>query len=167
MITNSGFKKVPGFEYYWCSEFGDIYSTYGNKIKKLSAPYDKYGYLRATLCASDRRHDLKVHQVVAKTFIGEIPKNMVVNHKDGNRTNNRFENLEYCTPADNERHARRVLGKRLLGEKASRSKLSNKEVLMIRKLADKGMNQIEIAKKFNIGQVQVSRIVLRKNWSHI
>jgi hypothetical protein len=50
----------------------------------------------------------QVHRLVAETFIGPIPPLYVVNHKDGNKSNNSTENLEIVTQMENMRHARRT-----------------------------------------------------------
>ena len=53
-----------------------------------------------------------VHRLVAKAFLPDTYKpGLTVNHKDGNRFNNRVENLEWVTQAENEQHSYRVLGK--------------------------------------------------------
>ena len=91
----------------------------------------------------------------------------MVNHKNGIRTDNRVDNLEWLLPADNERHARSVLGKRCLGEKASRSKLKSEQVLKIRELMASGQTERKVANQFGISTAQVGRIARRTNWGHI
>lgn len=46
-----------------------------------------------------------VHHLVAEAFIGERPGRLVINHKDGDKTNNSLYNLEYITHAENIQHA--------------------------------------------------------------
>jgi len=160
------FTPIPGFPSYLCSVNGSIYSTH-KKGKLLKPSPDKDGYLAVVLTEGRRRHYVKVHQAVALTFVGARPHGMCVNHKDGDRQNNKPENLEWLTPADNERHARRVLGKRCVGEKASRSKISTATALAIFESTGKGVSQRVIGDTFSISQAQISRIARKVNWGHI
>jgi hypothetical protein len=55
-----------------------------------------------------RHTNFKVHRLVAKAFCTGYKKGHVVNHKDGNKWNNRADNLEYCTSVENIQHAHRI-----------------------------------------------------------
>ena len=54
---------------------------------------------------------VKVHVVMMAAFIGPRPDKLVINHIDGDKFNNKIDNLEYCTQLENERHSLTVLGK--------------------------------------------------------
>ena len=77
-----------------------------NKTEELSLSKDNKGYLRVRLfCEDGKRRTFKVHRLVAEAFI-ENPKNkLYVNHKDGDKTNNIIENLEWVTASENVKHA--------------------------------------------------------------
>lgn len=62
------------------------------------------GYLRVKMNNIHRQ----VHHLVAEATLGPRPEGLVVNHIDGNRTNNRPENLEYITQAENIQHSIRI-----------------------------------------------------------
>jgi hypothetical protein len=69
---------------------------------------DKDGYYRVNLCKSGKKKPFRVNRLVAINFI-ENPDNLpVVNHKDGNKKNNKVENLEWCTRSENDLHAFRT-----------------------------------------------------------
>ena len=63
------------------------------------------GYLFVFLHKNNSQNIYRVHRLVAETFIPRIEGKNVVNHKDCNRGNNTVENLEWCTPLENTRHA--------------------------------------------------------------
>ncbi len=64
------------------------------------------GYSRVKLQKDKKGKNHLVHTLVAKSFIGSSPSNRhQVNHKDGNKLNNSFDNLEYVTPSENLQHA--------------------------------------------------------------
>lgn len=149
---------------YWVSNFGNVENRNSHKNCKriVTKRFDKDGYYRVHL----RGKFIPVHRLVAKAFING-DTSLTVNHKNGIRTDNRVENLEWLSPADNERHARRVLGKKLFGQKASRSKLKNEDIIEIRILALSGTKQNEISIFKRISQSQVNRIIRRTNWGHL
>ena len=74
-------------DYYYVSADGDVYSNY---IKRTLKKYiDKDGYERVDIHS---RH-VKVHKLVYITWVGKIPSNMQINHKDDNKRNNHYNNL--------------------------------------------------------------------------
>lgn len=104
-------------ENYFVSRTGKIYSTYvvgGQGSTDISKPHllrygvDRDGHYRVVLSIHGIKKYIKVHTVIAQQFIGNIPDDMVVNHIDGNKTNNCVENLEITTVLENNRHAHRV-----------------------------------------------------------
>ena len=73
----------------------------GKRGKPLSQYVHNSGYLAVKM--NNKR--VMIHHIITNHFLGERPKHLVVNHKDGNKLNNDPSNLEYCTQADNIRHA--------------------------------------------------------------
>ncbi len=129
---------------------------------------DKYGYHRFWHQHSDgSRQFIPVHRIVALTFLKRDLFRNEVNHINGDRMDNSLMNLEWTSRTENERHSRAVLGKRCVGEKASRSKLVTEEIRMIRSLHSKSWGILNLAKCFSVSKSQVNRIVKRINWSHV
>ncbi len=160
-----------GFPGYFINNRCIVYNQSTHPRAKPICKYytDKDGYHRVWLKnLNGRKKFVTVHKLMALSFIGFPPPRHVVNHKDGNRKNNMISNLEWVLPADNERHARKVLGKRLLGEKASRSKLKSKEVLYIFNTKIRSQAHYnKLSKKFKVSASQIMRIIHGKNWSHL
>jgi hypothetical protein len=72
----------------------------------MTAHLTPKGYLRLQLRADGKPHNRLLHTMVAEAFIGPAPSaNHQVNHKSGDKTNNRATNLEWATPSENLQHA--------------------------------------------------------------
>ena len=104
------YKKEPikGFEDYQIDTNGIVYNKNGT-IKKTRIRKDT-GYEDTVLVNKDGNiFCRKVHRLVAIQFIPNPDNLPVVNHKDGNRTNNNVDNLEWCTPKYNSEHSIKIL----------------------------------------------------------
>lgn len=96
------YKPYYNYDVY---EDGSVYSHYRNKILTKSLVN---GYVQYTLYLPSGIKRIKAHQLVARLFL-EVPSNcdeLVINHKDGNKLNNHYSNLEWCTYYYNNYHAR-------------------------------------------------------------
>lgn len=103
-------KDIPSTHgYYQASNFGRIRRVVGWKNRGyctcISLRPDSGGYRMVRLKIAGRLTEARVHALVAEAFLGTRPTGLVVNHKDGCKTNNTVENLEYVTPAENAQHA--------------------------------------------------------------
>lgn len=93
------------FKGYYVSRSGEFYSSKRNTILKLTT---RDGYLfpgfRGTKNGKAVRGQA-AHIYVARAYLDPVPGKNVVNHKNGNRSDNRVENLEWVTPQENSQHA--------------------------------------------------------------
>ena len=154
-------KAIPGYEgLYSITESGDVrsesrfihYATYrkGRKTKSiiLKPNIDKYGYKIVCLQRYRQRKYLKIHRLVALTFLG--PSTLTVNHKDLDKTNNHVSNLEYLTAIENTEHARSLKKWDMQrGETHYRYKITPKMRNEIKRLRGKKSTE-EIGRMFNI-----------------
>lgn len=95
------FKKFYNYDVY---EDGKIFSHYRNRF--LKPDLTKLGYLQVSLTIDKKLIRYKVHRLVALLFLEEnIENKLTVNHKDGNKLNNHYSNLEWATFKENNQHA--------------------------------------------------------------
>ena len=92
-------KDVEGYEgHYQVSNFGRVRRI---RTRLLQPGKNKHGYSVVVLCVGEKRRTVLVHRLVAKAFIPNTRGVDVVNHLDENPSNNRADNLEWCTPKEN------------------------------------------------------------------
>jgi len=88
---------------YQVSDLGRIKSLYINRVLKLQI--QKNGYAIIDLHKNGTFKRKSIHRLVAETFIPIIKDKYYINHKDGNKLNNRADNLEWCTQSENIKYA--------------------------------------------------------------
>lgn len=104
----SEWRKLNNLTNYSVFNEGVIKNDTTGKILK---PWvSKNGYLYVNPSNKGVIHRLLVHRVVAETFISNPTNKPQVNHINGDKTDNRVENLEWCTSSENHIHRSRVLG---------------------------------------------------------
>lgn len=184
-IADEEWRDVPGYEgFYSVSSFGRVRreavpgSTH--PTQHLLKPGLTRGYRSVRLIKGGRVKFWTVHKLVALAFVGPRPDSYVVNHKDGDKLNNRPENLEYCTNDDNMRHASETglmsSGARhglltkiatLRGERHHLAKVTEAQVLDIRHKHAQGQSFHSLSREYRISRPAVKAIVNRQSWSHI
>lgn len=100
-------RDVPGYEgIYQVSNQGRLRNQH--KLLSISVNWD--GYHRARLWKNGKKAQVALHRLVALAFCPNPEHKPQVNHKDGDRSNCKAENLEWVTNAENQRHRRAVIG---------------------------------------------------------
>jgi len=163
-------KEIKGYEgLYKVSNYGKVKRLIGYHCRQeryVSSHINHDGYLRVSLSKDGKA---KIHEVSRLVCFAFCPppqnwKQDEVNHKDGLKQNNYFENLEWCSRTENSWHAHNILNKQN-GENGSKAILTREQVNEIRKLLNEGKHtQCELARRFNIHQTVISRIKLNQTW---
>jgi hypothetical protein len=154
---------------YIVSSDGQVGSRRRGKLKILK-PRRHNGYLDLLIwTGSGPKRRRTVHQLVAEQFLGPKPTpRHQVNHKNGNRADNRDCNLEWVTPSQNKQHSYDVLGKKSpRGEASGQARLTEDNVREIRTRRAAGETISSISVVYGIGGSQISRITRRKAWEHV
>lgn len=128
---------------------------------------NKGGYRQIRLCYLGQHNVYSVHRIVAIAFIPNPLNLPEVNHKDGNKSNNCVENLEWVTNLENIRDAWRTgFAKPQKGVAHGGSKLTESQVLEIRALEGK-MTQKAIGLIYGVNHQAIYKILKRIRWAHI
>lgn len=164
-------KPVVGFEgHYAVSDRGRIMRTSGATGGKIVTPsIDRKGYLNIRLSKDDCRISRGVHRVVAMAFVGPCPKGRQANHKNGVKTDNRAENLEWVTPRENTAHSIKILEKSRTGESNANAKLTEDQVrslLADSRTAPRGWVRCK-AMELGVTDRLVYSILRGKRWRHL
>ena len=120
-----------------------------------------------------RRYMRQIHRLVLETFKPVIGmEDLQVNHKNGDKSDNRLENLEWVTPTENTRHSINTLHKHKTlqqnGEDNSMAKLTEEDVRSIRELAtNTNISRRELADQFNVSISLIGMIIRNKVWTYI
>lgn len=152
---------------YKVSNLGRIRSyVKGGRIKTPART--RCGYLLVGLFIDGRVKGKLVHRLVAEAFIPNPENKKTVNHKSGEKTDNRVENLEWMTYSENTKHAfdtglKIVMSKQI--EAVSRWRKYPPEVVneMRRLWSNGNISQHEIARRFNAEPSHVCRILNGKS----
>lgn len=97
-------KDVPNWENkYQVSNFGRAFSKLKNKIKPLDI--NNYGYARLQCYDGKRREKLFIHQLVGKLFVSGYQEGYVIDHIDGDKSNNIYTNLQWVSRSENSKRA--------------------------------------------------------------
>lgn len=166
-------KDIPGFSNYFVTTDGCVYSKnykgYG-LVQQLKFGVTHVGYSFVSLFNDNRKKKtISIHRLVAQAFVPNPNNYSEVNHRNANKMDNHYLNLEWCTHLQNMQHAERNgLIKHPKGEKVVTSILKKEDVIRIRDIYKTGgFTQREVGLLFGVEQRVISHIVRKSTWKHI
>lgn len=151
---------IEGWPGYLITDYGMVWSE---KVDRYLKPMlKKRGYLMVNLSQpGGERWTVGIHQLVAMAFVPNPENKPQINHKDGDKGNNRRTNLEWVTAQENHDHAW-SLGLMAKGEQVG--KLTEKRVLDIRARAGGSETYDDIGCSHGVTKQTVCDIVKRRSW---
>lgn len=173
-------ENIEGFENYKISNSGNVKSL--ERIKKLPTggkqvlpeiilkPKLIKGYRCVKLCKDGKHFNKRICRLVGFVYCVNPQSKLFINHKDANKANDYYENLEWVTDKENAQHAVKMglhFSPACKGEKNGNSKLTNTDIFEIRKHKEKGLSNRSIAKRYSVSNVLIGLIINGKNWRHI
>lgn len=164
--------NIPNYEGYFASKDGRIFSRlshtrgsakYWVELRQKETPC---GYMVVKL-QKPKRTNRMVHRLVVLAHLGEIPEGMQVCHNDGNKRNNKVENLRIDT-AKNNSNDKKIHMTQTFGENHCTAKLTTKDVEDIFSWIERERpTRKEIAERYNVTVANINAILSKKTWTHI
>lgn len=155
------FKQIPfGDGKYAVGTDGHVYARDGDQWVKRAPRLSHNGYEEISLRYEGERRPFRVNRLVAEAFYGPAPDGYVCRHMNGSRRENRPENLDWGTPAQNSADA--AAAGSFSGERASKARLTAEDVAAIRS-ADEP--QAGLAGRYGVTQPTISKIKSAKRWA--
>ncbi len=169
-------KTIEGFPDYEVSALGirrigtDKLMHIGHDIKGYPCCYLKKPNTKNKHGKGLNRVWLKIHRAVAMAFIPNPENKPCINHKNAIKTDYRIENLEWCTYAENNKHAKEMgLCKPVNGESVWKSKLTEVEVLDMKTMYQNGATKIDVWNKYKhkVSRGRIYGVLNGRDWKHV
>jgi hypothetical protein len=166
--SNLRYAEIAGFPRYLAGSDGGIWVLLrgGRRWARLKARRSSNGYLNVNLHGKGPSRCDSVHALILEAFVGPRPPGHHACHNNGDRTDNRPENLRWDTVAGNCAD-KKAHGTHVEGGSVGTSVLSDDQVMETRRRYAAGERSRSIQADFPIGRTEFWNIVWGKRWSHL
>lgn len=166
VFNDEEYLPLEEFPNYFVSKSGAVLSTSKSWIRpQVLRPKTDRGYKNVSCVKDGKTHYRWVHRLVARAWLPPTKNGKrFVNHKNGNRGDNRVENLEWCTHIENMNHARQVLGWKNSGDQNASAKLTALKVKKMRQQRASGVSLKQLARRYSVSQAAVSMACRQITW---
>lgn len=162
-MSDEQWKVISKAPNYKISSNGRIVSILTGKERR--GIIQSNGYLRIKLSCNGKKTTYYIHRLVLEAFHGPSSNDIQANHKNFIKTDNRIENLEWCTCQENIIHY--VLNNGISNINFKSCKLKPVDIITIREMRLNGVKVIDISKLFHINRTYVYEIINKKHWKHV
>lgn len=159
-VSNLGRVRSLDCEYVRYSKSGNPF-TQSRRGRILRGVGHSGGYL--TVALNGRRREY-IHRIVMAAFVGPPSERQDVNHIDGDKTNNRLDNLEYCDRLYNVRHAVATGLQNNAGEGNGMHKYKAEQIVAAHGLVASGVSRADAAKATGVSPATVENVTAGKSW---
>lgn len=165
-------KPIPNYPDYEISEDGRVFrvtsrtNAKAGDVVKVGLMTTGYAFVSLSRLGSKARK-FSVQSLILETFVGPRPSpSHQAAHINGDKLDNRLENLMWATPVENASH-KKLHGTQPTGSEIYNSKLTDESVLRILELRKSGLSAQSIADDFGISDTLIYRIEAGKTWKHL
>ena len=162
MSEQENWKPIEGFPGYEISDKGRIVSIKTGKRVFMKQGVSNKGYPFIRISHLNRKYVLRIHQLVLKTFGPPQPLNTTPDHINRIKNDNRIENLRWAT--DQEQHENKDF---LTGERHPMAKLTEEQVIEIKRRLSEGVHPKEITKDYNVTVSGIYKIKEGRSWKYL
>lgn len=166
-------KDVPGYEgFYQVSSMGRVKNLPKNRKvfhggiytqkEKILTPSLRGGYLIQVFTTNKFRKTFSVHRLVAMAFLPNADNKPEVNHVNGNRSDNRVENLEWATGSENVSHAYAVLNRKASTLGRGKAMIEVTKTTLLGEYIATYKSIAEAAKENNLDRFHISQVIRGK-----
>ena len=159
---NEEWRPIAGSNGYAVSNLGRVTGATARGQRILKPSPTSLGYFRVDVYSGGSKKTRKVHRLVAEAFIPNPLHLPHVNHIDGDKSNNRIDNLEWVTARENQVHASKI-GLKACGEKVFGARLRESDIPTIITYA-KTMLPKDIAALYGVDRTTINRVVSGRSW---
>ena len=154
----------------YCNKTGVVFS--GKYKRPLKYWVNEWGYPCVTLNPTGKKFGktlcVPIHRVIILAFAGNYDPSLRINHKNGDKKDNRLKNLELVTCKENTAHGIRTGLINQIGESNKTAKLKDSDIRAIRKIFSRGgITFTALGKRYGVTYVNIRYIVQRKTWKHV
>lgn len=170
LLQDERIKDVEDFEgRFMITDFGRLFSINGRwkGLRLLKHAIDGPGYYNTTLRMKPKFLRIRIHQLVGLHFVDNPDNKPQLNHIDGNKLNNHYANLEWCTIAENIKHAVRIGLINFKGENHHNAKLKDADIQIIFDLRKQGLIMKDIGVIYGVSRRTIGDVLNRNLWTHV
>jgi hypothetical protein len=166
LVSSDGRIETPAHESTYTRTRNGKNQTFTGSFprRRISPCATKSGYLEVAAMKNGKRVKHTLHRLVGMAFVPGFREDLTINHINGNKLDNRPENLEWVSLARNTQHQWETGLVDLRGEKQPGSKLTSKRVTYIRRLLAQGVSAHTLAVVAGVSDSLIALIRDGKRW---